>query len=143
MSRQTDGETRHRRRARSVPSPERDVKQRNGTGFVLAGFILSLMALAAPLWLAFEFATNHDDWFGGDGIFFDDAVWTVIFIILFVIPVELLLAGLGFALSLLGVRRISHRSARLRRFGVAGVAVSSLSGLMMAAITVTAVTSAA
>lgn len=136
-----DGRGRHRSRPRPAPSPRPEAKRRHGSGIVVAGFVLSLVALVPPAWLAIEFAIDHDGWFSNesDGAFFSGAFWSAFFVIFLVIPVELLLAGSGFVLSLLGIKRVSQTNSRMRHFGVAGTVISAVAILAMAAITVFAI----
>lgn len=145
MSEHAHSDGRHHKRPRPAPAPSTspNAERRHRPGLVVAGFVLSLVALSLPAWLAIDIAISYDDWFSDDGAFFSGAFWSAFFIVVIVAPVELLLAGSGFVLSLLGIKRLPRMNARLRNLGMAGIAISAVSILATAIVAVIAIANVA
>lgn len=108
----------------AAASPTRLVRM--GLGFSIAALIV---CLADTLWILGWFDDDSRPTSGAGE--FAEAVSQ-----LFILVVGLLLAGAGLIVSLLGIKRASGTSARLRRLGAAGTALSIIS-LMPPAIVLT------
>lgn len=119
----------------SDTSPSR----RNGPA--IAGFILSLVALLPPIWLSYSFATNYDEWFDeGLALYGANALWTVLFVIFIFVPGELLLLAPAYVLSATGISRARSSEQPRGSLGIAGLTISIVATILLAAIVVVALT---
>ena len=110
----------------------------------VAGFILSLVALIVPSWLAYSFASNYDGWFTGTTevlpywLSFDRAASTALFVLFVVLPFECLLLAPALIFSIHGASRSKRYALPYGPLAVTGIVISAVALIMLAGVVTTA-----
>lgn len=116
-----------------------DTSHTGRNGRAIAGFVLSLAAIVAPIWLGYSFAANYDEWFVGSGLFGSNAGFTALLVIFIFLPGELILLVPAFLLSLAATKRAKRNQQPNPPLVTASLIISTVATVLLVAVVVVAV----